>query len=201
LIFDEIQHREKSETILKNIYDDKNIAMTVIVTGSRFSGQVVAGSSLVGRGQTLQIQPCSFQEFLGYRGIFADDMTTLSYSWIQSYLTEYMLYGGYPAVIIEPQFEKKIILLNHLITAWKEKDMTYFFAKQYTVAFHKLMQHISLNIGNMYKEDPLCASLGVGKRLIKDMMLFLQESFVIHALTPFYTDKTKEYNASMELFF
>ena len=79
--------------------------------------------------------------------------------------------------------------------------MTYFFAKQYKPQFVKLLQHIALNIGNMYKEDPLCSSLSIGKRLIKEMLQFMQESFVLHTLTPFFTDKTKEYNALSELYF
>ena len=128
-------------------------------------------------------------------------MADISYTRIQSLLHEYMLYGGYPAVVRETSLSNKKTILESIITNWQDKDMTYFFAKQYKPQFVKLLQHISLNIGNMYKEDPLCSSLSIGKRLIKEMLQFMQESFIIHTFTPFFTDKTKEYNALSELYF
>ena len=117
---DEIQSSEKIPVIVKYLIDHYNIKF--FLTGSSaFYLKNQFSESLAGRKLIFEIFPLSFQEFLDFKQVnftlpsMFDENTNLkeqtfdtyTYNLLQLQYEEYIQYGGFPAVVEEPNPQRK----------------------------------------------------------------------------------------------
>src|SRR3989344_1614015 len=134
-LLDEVQYIKNAGKLLKLIYDEID-NIKIIITGSSSLDINDIGSFLVGRVILFEMYPLSFAEFLSARDeslfkyyklkrvkigeeikskeelIFLDKLNIM--------LGEYLTFGGYPAVVLEPENEKKKTLLKNLFQTYIE---------------------------------------------------------------------------------
>jgi len=201
LFLDEVQYLKNPESLLKSLYDDKEIKVKIIATGSRFWGQKRVGSSLVWRWKIIFIKTFSFLEFLEAKGKKVDNLVNIKFSFLEKYLQEYLIFWGYPAVVFSETKEEKIRQLKRIIDRFLEKDFLYFMKSDDLINFKKVFQYLALNIWNIIKVWKITDVLWVSKYKVKQFLQFLSDSYLIKEIPPFYTDKSKEYNSQNELFF
>ena len=201
LFLDEVQYLKNPESLLKSLYDDKNIKTKIIATGSRFWGQKKLGSSLVGRWKILFIKTFSFLEFLEFKWKKIENLEKIDFSFIESYLQEYLIFWWYPAVVLAKSKEDKIRELKKIINRFLEKDFLYFMKSEDLINFQKVFQYLALNVWNIIKVWKITDALWISKYKINSFLKFLADSYLIKEIPPFYTDKSKEYNSQDELFF
>lgn len=107
-LFDEIQEVENWQKIINSLRVDFDC--DIYLTGSNaslLSGELA--SYLTGRTIKLEMQPLSFQEFLAFKEIAPDRLNFDS-----SPLTEYIRYGGFPAVVLSNKTELKANMLYEI---------------------------------------------------------------------------------------
>lgn len=207
LFLDEIQYLSNPEWVLKSLYDDKTLQTKIIATGSRFWWQKKVGSSLIGRGEIMKIYPFDFFEFLEYRekdiGIFSD-FTTWSESkfrLIERFLEEYLEFGGYPAVVRARTREGKVSEMKKIIERFFEKDFSYFMKTADIIDFKRVFQFIAVSIKNTIKIDNIATNLGMSRYKVQQFLTFLEDSYLIYEVYPYFTDKSREYNQNPEIYF
>jgi predicted AAA+ superfamily ATPase len=125
---DEIQYIKNNERILKALYDDTNIKLKFVVSGSGIWNIKTTTSSLVGRGKEIFVWGFDFFEFLECKGLNVKNFTLTKYSSSLSsimgaYYEEYLRFGGYPEVVISTTKEEKILALEKIISRYIEKDV------------------------------------------------------------------------------
>lgn len=207
LFLDEIQYLSNPEGVLKSLYDDKTIQTKIIATGSRFWWQKKVGSSLIGRGEIIKVYPFDFFEFLEYKGkdtnVFSD-FTTYSeskFTLIENLLEEYMEFGGYPAVVRASTRDQKHNEMKKIIERFFEKDFSYFMKTAEIIDFKKVFQFIAVSIKNTIKIDNIATNLGLSRYKVQQFLTFLQDSYLIYEVYPYFTDKSREYNQNPEIYF
>ena len=125
-LIDEIQYLDNPSSFLKIIADHyKNIHL--IVSGSStFDIKSKFKDSLAGRTTSFEIFPLSFEEFLEFKEIEFIPSKVKSPSGIAALIQryrEFVIYGGYPKVVLEKIEEKKKQYLLQMIDAYIRKDI------------------------------------------------------------------------------
>ena len=117
LFLDEIQNVSQWEKFVRTIYDQKR-NIKIVVTGSTsrtFESKLI--NLLGGRLILFTVSPLSFSEFLDFKD------KKLSSTKIYELINEYLLYGGFPRVVLEnDESQKRMILVSYYSTI-VEKDV------------------------------------------------------------------------------
>ena len=111
LLLDEVQLLDCFESVLNSYLHMDNIDVYVTGSNAKFLSKDVI-TEFAGRGDEVHMQPLSFSEFMSvYKGDKYDG------------LTEYMLYGGIPMVVLREGAENKSLMLKRLFDEIYIKDI------------------------------------------------------------------------------
>jgi predicted AAA+ superfamily ATPase len=218
VIFDEIQLLEDPSNLLKLLHDHfKNLK--IIATGSSsLQIKMKFSDSLAGRKKVYNIQPLNFDEFLLFkredkllkiREMFRnqEDKNSLI-SIVDTYkkqfllhFEEYLIYGGYPEVVLINKRENKIAKLDSIASAYIQKDIREIANIENITAYNNLIKYLAINIGKTINISSLTNSIGISTQTSLRYINLLQETFIIKELAPFFTNKNKEISKNKKIFF
>lgn len=177
LLIDEAQYCKDIGRKLELIYDLFSDKLKLIVTGSgSFDVKVEVGKYLVGRVAYFELFPLDFQEFLlwksselyklflSYKAAVRDfiiegkpiEIKPVFEHEFNSLLQEYLLFGGFPAVVKENDIEMKKEILKNLVRTYVEKDVFFFLAVKHLEKFRNLLSYLSFNNGSLFEISSIC---------------------------------------------
>ncbi|HHL32348.1 MAG TPA: ATP-binding protein [Oceanospirillales bacterium] len=218
LIFDEIQLLDDPSNLLKLLHDHFP-NLKIIATGSS-SLQIKSkfSDSLAGRKRVYLIEPLNFDEFLLFRGenklinlrklLINKEIDSNSIKILQPYhqhflnlLTEYIIYGGYPEVVLSLDNKSKIEKLDSIASAYIQRDIGEIANIENLSAYNKLLEYLAINAGCQFKLSSAQQAIGITAKTLSKYLNILQETFIISELRPFYTNKNKEISKTSKIFF
>lgn len=212
IFIDEIQYLSDPSNFLKLIVDHYPQIKIICTGSSSLDIRRKFKDSLVGRKMIFEIYGLSFAEFLYFKNerqmgevlkknnltnilknenlnqAIPDIYTTA----LQSAFNEYCQFGGYPAIVLEPVFEKKISLLNEIYDAYVHKDVRSLFKIENIPAFNQLCQMTAIAIGNLQNINTFADDLGVSRSTLDNYLTMLENTYIIRRLTPFFKRKKRE---------
>ena len=184
IFLDEIQNKEGWERIIRkenDIYKDQK----VIATGS--SSRLLSGdysTLLTGRNLTFYIHPISFRDYPGFlnekKFVFSG---TKGKEKLESLLRQYLITGGFPEVIIQPEEFRKATLDQYFHDII-HRDII----DQYSVDSRKIQSiagFLMLNIGKIVTLSSLRRSIGLSFDAIRDYLIYLQKSGLFYLMPEF----------------
>lgn len=197
VFIDEIQYLKDPTNFLKYIYDQYQSKIKLIVSGSSaFYLDKRFKDSLAGRKKIFHVYTASLKEFFIFKGFNNlstekfDDLTLIEKDEFRNLFFEYLVYGGYPRVILSPIEEKKEILRD-IVYSYVKKDIYEANIRQEEV-FYRLMKILAQQIGNLVNSAELSLTLGVSKSAIDNYLYVMQKSFHLSLIRPFYKSIRKE---------
>ena len=151
----------------------------------------------------MRVSTFSFLEYLQAKGLFVKDLEKVSYTLVSSYIEEYLIYGGYPAVVMASTREDKRRIFEDIIGRYIEKDFQTYISTtdMEMISFRKLLQFVTRSIGSIRKARKVAQESDISAYTVKKYIRFLKDSYMIDIVFPYYQDRTKEYNAHYEVFF
>ena len=212
LLIDEIQYLDNPTNFLKFLYDEYEYNVKVVATGSSaFYMDTKFTDSLAGRKRIFQLYPLSFNEFLIFKRQekITDEITYMVQepSYVSEYannttalFNEYLIYGGYPAVVLEDDREEKKLLLEELRNSYLRKDVTEAGIEK-EAKFMLLVQLLADQIGNLVNRNELGNTLGLDNKTVDKYLFILEKSFHIDLLNPFFRNLRKELTKMPKVFF
>lgn len=175
LLLDEIQMLDCFEAVLNGYLRKDN--MDIFVTGSNaklLSKDIV--TEFAGRGDEVHMYPLSFSEFMSiYKG---DKYVGLS---------EYMLYGGIPLVVLRDNAEEKATLLKNLFNEIYIRDITRRNRIKNIGELEDLLNILSSSIGSLTNPEKLKNTFKTVKKsritsaTIKKYLDYFEDSFLIES--------------------
>ena len=206
LFIDEIQYLDDPSRFLKYLYDEYKGKLKIIVSGSSaFYIDQKFTDSLAGRKKIFHVQTLSFYEFVRFRtdAAFAQkkfaELTLSEKTLSDNLLREYMIYGGYPAVVLAPT-EQKSELLRELVYSYAKKDVLETGIRD-SKTFFKLFKILAKQVGNLVNATELANTLDVSKTAITNYLHVMQKSFHIALITPFAGNIRKEITKMPKVYF
>lgn len=215
-LLDEVQYIKNAGKILKLIYDDmKNIK--IIITGSSTLNLNEIGSYLVGRVLLFEMYPFSFSEFLESKDNklynyykkkkinFIDKKIILEESLfldqLNKMLREYILFGGYPAIVLEKDNERKKFLLKNLFLTYIEKDIVKIYGSKYKKKIVDLIKFLSAINSNILNYNEIANITGLYDKEIKEILNILEETYVIKLIKPYHRNLVTELKKNPRIYF
>jgi predicted AAA+ superfamily ATPase len=221
LLLDEAQYVEEVGQKLKLLFDLYGERLKIIATGSgSFDVKVEVGKHLVGRAVYFELMPLTFEEFLRWK---AEDLhktylglveSLLSFlrggkleaepifeREFQSLLEEYVIFGGFPAVVKEESREFKRELLQNLVRTYIERDIFYFLRVKNPEKFERLMKFLGFQTGCLLNHASVCHELGMDFKTLSSYLSILKQTYVIDLLPPFFRNLVTELRKANKLYF
>ncbi|MDR0603893.1 MAG: ATP-binding protein [Bacteroidales bacterium] len=203
VFIDEIQYLQDPSNFLKLLYDEQAEKIKIVATGSSaFYMDSSFKDSLAGRKKIFWLRTCSFDEYLQLRDRqdLLDDVVrirTMSnaksvyINLLRQEWDTYMLYGGYPAVITEPDNQEKIERLAEIRDSYLKRDVLEAGIQNETT-FYYLFRILAGQSGNLLNINELSVTLRIKHETVTNYMAILQKCFHIALVRPFYRNLRKE---------
>ena len=206
LFIDEIQYSKDSGKKLKYLYDTFNIK--IFISGSSAAEiSIQSLKYLVGRIFVFKLYPFSFREFLR-----ANDKKLLSIyekgfykkeilSRLNNYLKPFLIYGGYPRVVLSKTAEEKVKVLENIYNTYLLREIKEILGLQENEKLIKLIKALSLQIGGIINYNELSNLTEFSYSDIKKFINILEKTFICRRITPYYTNKRVELVKSPKIYF
>jgi len=212
VFIDEIQYLDDPSNFLKLLYDEHVETVKIIATGSSaFYVDKKFKDSLAGRKRLFHLYTCSFDEYLKLRNKeeLYDELIrvqenssakSIHIELLQQEWNSYMVYGGYPAVIKEPDRKEKIACLKDIRDSFVKRDMLES-GVQNEDAFYTLFRMIAGQTGNIMNISELSVSLKIKHETVNNYLYILQKCFHIAFIRPFFNNLKKELTKMPKAYF
>ena len=197
VFIDEIQRKENAGLFLKGLYD-QGLPWKFVVSGSgSIELKEKISESLVGRKRLFELATISFGEFVdfrtGYR--YADRLREFfraEPARTEQLFREYLMYGGYPRVALAETHQEKLAVINEIFRSYLEKDIVYLLRVEKSDSFSNLVRVLASQTGKMVSYSELSATLGLSLPTVKTYLWYLEKTFMVRKVSPWFTNIRKE---------
>lgn len=203
VLVDEIQYLDDPSNFMKLLYDEHAEQIKIIASGSSaFYLDNRFKDSLAGRKKLFRLYTCSFDEYLelggkiklleekirlsGDKNVKSTQLDYLRIEW-----EDYMIYGGYPAVIIESDKQEKINRLKEIRDSFVKRDIQESGVINET-AFYQLFRILATQTGNLVNVNEISSTLRIKNETVQNYLNVLQKCFHISLVSPFFRNLRKE---------
>ena len=212
LFLDEFQRYSDISRVLKNIYDHHpNIKIYASGSSSLVINEQIQ-ESLAGRKRIIHIYPLSFSEYLNFierddllrqmahlPGIHSDNLSDLIPEVFQA-LEKFLIYGGYPEVVLSSDNEKPDVLVS-IFDLYVKKDLVDFLRVERIKHARTLIRHIAVNNGQEAKYREMAQVSGIDEKTVKNYIEILKETFLISVHPPWFSNRNKELVKMPKIYF
>jgi len=212
IFIDEMQRKENAGIFLKYLYD-ANLPVKLIVSGSsalELKSKVT--EALTGRKIVFNISPFNISEIKDFLlqtqnnnlsdKTFAnkDDKSYRGMLFKRAF-DIYTEYGSYPSIVTTIESEKKILRLKEIFTSYMEKDIKSFLEIKNENAFINLITLLSASVGGLINMSEISNTLSIHQVTLDNYFYYLEQTFIIARLRPFFKNVRKEIVKSPRVFF
>ncbi len=209
LIIDEFQYAKKGGKNLKFLFDFYPKTKIFISGSSSIDLTVKTLKYLVGRVLVFNLFPFDFEEFLFARdhklSSLLSSLSSRTSSPLvkdcQKYFEEYLLFGGYPEVVLAKDLETKKTLLENIYSLYFLREVRDLVSLSDDYKLKNLIKALSLQIGNIISYKELSSLSGFEFRTLKRYLNFLEKTFVAFFLLPYFTNKRTELSKNPKIYF
>lgn len=186
ILLDEVQLLDCFEAVLNSYLHMSNVDVYVTGSNAKFLSKEII-TEFAGRGDEIHMQPLSFAEFMSvYNGDKYDG------------LTEYMLYGGIPMVVLRDGAENKALMLKRLFDEIYIRDIEKRHKVRDKSNLEDLLNILSSAIGSLTNPDKLKNTFRAIKKsnitstTVKKYLDYFEDCFLVESAAR-YDIKGKAY--------
>jgi uncharacterized protein len=213
VFLDEFQRYADLSRVIKSIFDHhENIK--IYATGS--SSLEIKNSiqeSLAGRKIITHVFPLCFEEFLYFKdrtdllpkiARLAEIETDDYFAPIRDaylLLEEFLVFGGYPDVVLAETIEEKKDALRSIFDLYIKKDFAEYVKIEKLRNASQLMKILAVNNGQAANYAKYGTAAEITTETVQNYLSILRETFIISTLRPYFTNKNKEISKMPKIYF
>jgi len=203
ILIDEVQYLKDASNFLKFLYDEHADRIKIVATGSSaFYIDDHFRDSLAGRKRLFVLLTCSFDEYLEIMEkthlidelneiIKKGDYKSTYIDYLRIEWENYILFGGYPAIITEPDQMEKINKLKEIRDSFIKRDILES-GVQNEIAFYNLFRILADQTGNLVNVNELSSLLRIKNETVASYLHIMQKCYHIALIKPFFRNLRKE---------
>lgn len=218
LFIDEFQYSKNGGKILKYIFDSQKIK--IVITGSSSIDLTIrAVKYLVGRVLVFDLYPFDFGEFLlakdkNYLKIYKQYKKQIDkfkggtieigeqvHNKLLYYYKEYLLFGGYPRVVLENNYSAKKDLLRNIYNTYFLREVRDILGLIDDYKLDSLIKGLALQTGNLIEYGELSRLSGYSYPSLKKYLNFLEKTYICRFVRPFFKNKRTEIVKNPKVYF
>ena len=208
IAIDEIQLAPNLPSVIKYLYDTYDIKF--LLTGSssyylknRFN------ESLAGRKKIFEIYPLSFNELLGFKGVFIPRLAQFSnnsfsattYELLKMHYNEYINYGGFPEVVLTDKVQDKVDLIQDILSSYVNLDVAAVSDFKQSSDCYKLIKLLAVRIGTKLDISKLTNFTGLTRAAVENYIELFEQSYLIQTIPVTSNSPDREIVKAKKIYF
>ncbi len=210
LFLDEIQHVKNLPSVIKYLYDHWKVKC--FLTGSSsFYLKNLFSESLSSRKVVYELFPLTFSEYLTFLGetpLYSDSFSQKAQGKNEIYYQknirlydEYMQSGGFPAVVLEEDPDRKQKLLEQIFTSYFEMDVKTLADIRESTKLRDLILLLVPRIGSKLDITRISSELEMTRETLYNYLMFLEKTYMITLLPKYTKSIDRQAAGAKKLFF
>lgn len=190
IFIDEIQFVRAMPSIVKYFIDHYKVKF--FVTGSTsFYLKNYFTESLAGRKFIFELFPLSFREFLVFKESpvqlpeDAQNITKPIFDTISPLYEEYILYGGFPGVVLKTNADEKKKSLEDIFSSFFQLEVLQLGNFRRNDIIRDLMLLLMQRLGSKLDIQKISRDIGVSRPTLNEYISFLEGTYFIKTIRPF----------------
>jgi predicted AAA+ superfamily ATPase len=204
VLIDEIQYLDNPSSFLKLVGDHHREIKLIVSGASSFEIKKKFSDSLAGRTVNFEIYPLSFREFLAfnkYLFIPQKKLTSKKITELKSLFEKFVLYGGYPKIVLAGNIERKEKYLQQIIDTYIKKDIRDLAEIKDVGKFNRLLEALAAQSGRLLNVIELSNTCNLAKQTVETYLFLLEQTYIIKLVRPFYKNLRSELSKTPKIFF
>ncbi len=188
MFIDEIQYLENPSSFLKLVADHHKNIKLIISGSSSFAIKTKFKDSLVGRTVNFEIFNLSFKEFLSFRNYTFEEgkvYTQKKIDELRAMFKEYILYGGYPKIVLTSEVERKEKYLQQIIDTYVKKDIRDLADVKDIDKFNKLLEALASQSSQQLNVAELSNTTRIAKQTVEKYLFIMENTYIVRLVRPF----------------
>jgi len=201
---DEIQYLANPSSFLKLIADHHRGIKLIVSGSSSFAIKSKFKDSLVGRTVDFDIFNLSFREFLTFKGYTFEEgrvYTARKVDELRGLFKQYILYGGYPKIVLTPEVSMKEKYLQQIIDTYVKKDIRDLASVKDIEKFNKLLEALAAQSGQLLNVAELSNTTHIAKQTIEKYLFIMENTYILKLVRPFSGNIRSELFKLPKIFF
>ena len=205
LFLDEVQFLRSIPSVVKYLID--HYSLKCVLTGSAvFYLKNLFNESLAGRKYSFDLYPLSFREFLRFKGnpvkldAITDTVTEAMHESISRWYDEYLLYGGFPGVVLKESVREKEMMLDDIFTSYYQMEVVQLGDFRRTNAIRDLILLLMERSGSRLDVQKIAKELGVVRETVNNYLSFLEGTYFISLIRPYSTNRDTEIRSQQKVY-
>ncbi len=209
IFLDEVQNLPSISQVVKYLSDHWEVKF-VLTGSSSYYLKNMFPESMSGRKVVYEVFPLTFDEFLGFKGISRQEITSftdkaenkniIAYEKYSGYYKEYVTYGGFPKVVLQQDPERKRIILNEVFTSYFEHDVKLLANFKEFGRIRDLILLLAPCIGQKIDVSKLGVILGTSRETVYSYLTFLEKTYFIKLLPKYSNSIDRQVAGGKKLF-
>jgi predicted AAA+ superfamily ATPase len=205
IFIDEIQYLTNPSSFIKLIVDHYPYIKLIVSGSSSFDIKSKFSDSLVGRIVDFEIFPLSFEEFLRFKEIpISLQKKVRSPSTIDSlirYYEEYVLFGGYPQIVLATTIEKKEKYLQQILDTYVRRDIRDLANIRDIQKFNLLLKALATQSGQLMNYAALGRMVSLSITTLEHYLSILEATYILKRVYPYSNNPRVEVSKMPKIFF
>jgi len=205
IFLDEIQLVRNIPNIVKYFIDHYNVKF--FLTGSTsFYLKNLFSESLAGRKYIFELYPFNFQEFLLLKqaGIRLPSkhskITSSIYQTLIRHYEEYMIYGGFPQVILKESVEEKKKVFEDIFSSYFQLEVKQLGDFRKISKIRDLIILLYSRVGTKLDINKLSQEINISRPTIYEYISFLEGTYFIKLVKPYSKNKDIEIRKTPKIY-
>jgi predicted AAA+ superfamily ATPase len=220
-LMDEYHYVKDPGKKLKLLYDSFEDIKFVVTGSSSLELSGAMAKFLVGRVFFFELFPFSFHEFLVAKNLRlakiyeeknekikkfllsgnAEIEKDIFLKEIAPFFDQYIIFGGYPAVIKAEDFETKRMILKNIYDTYISKDVVEFLKVTDAFKYRHVVRTLAVLIGKLINYSEVCSTCQAYYKELKRIISILSETYIINLIQPFYRNPITELRKVPKVYF
>lgn len=197
IFLDEIQFVKNLPSVVKYFIDHYKVKF--FLTGSAsFYLKNLFTESLAGRKYIFELFPLTFSEFLLFKESslkipkVTSEITKTNFEAISPLYEEYILFGGFPGVVLKTSAEEKRRALEEIFTSFFQLEILQLGDFRKNEVIRDLILLMIQRLGSKIDIQKISRELGISRSTLYEYLVFLEGTFFLKTIRPFTKRKNSE---------
>ncbi|KAF0144049.1 MAG: Uncharacterized protein FD156_2206 [Nitrospirae bacterium] len=198
IFLDEIQLVKNISSIVKYLHDHYNIKF-FLSGSSSFYLKNLFSESLAGRKYIFELFPLTFGEFLSMKNtglnlsvLKEGAISSAVFEQISRYYREYVLFGGFPGVVLKESIQEKKTMLEEVFSSYFQLEVIQLGDFRKANVIRDLILLLLERTGSKLDIQKLSRELQVSRETIANYIAFLESTYFIFLVRPFSRNRDSE---------
>ncbi|MEX2751213.1 MAG: ATP-binding protein [Candidatus Freyarchaeota archaeon] len=141
------------------------------------------------------------KEFLSGGGEIEVEEKDIFLKEFKPFFDEYVIFGGYPAVIKAEDFETKRIILKNIYDTYISRDIVEFLKFADAFKYRRVVRALAALAGNIINYNEICTDCQTYYKELMRIISTLSETYIVRLIQPFYRNPITELKKAPKIYF